>query len=359
MKKIMCLERMIFYCLLIGFISCEKDKSHIDKPEPCTDVKYRLYVGNQGADQVYVIDLDSNTVIDTLSGFTGEIINLAITKSGRKMFVRTVSGYGAEYSAKAFSVDMSTKEKKIIHDRPSEIVVAPDGSVFLFSYIIFEEDSSLAVVGTIDTITDNISFFDTLNIRNNSGLPNHSIIFDRHRPVFYSVTDSNQLFAYDYNQRKILRRYNLYGSLLSLSLSLDGKKLYAAGGPVFDLENDSIIGIVGGNHLGSVALKPTGDYLYVTDPGGYIIPPSPTGKVYIFETSSNSYVGEIDIRPFAPESKITDYIVISPDGKTAYISNWLKYIFVIDIETNTVLHVMSLNSFTNILAIAPVCNDSN
>ena len=51
--------------------------------EPITQYNqpYYLYAGNWGLDQVFVIDTENNSVVDTLKGF-GSVINVLCTKSG-------------------------------------------------------------------------------------------------------------------------------------------------------------------------------------------------------------------------------------------------------------------------------------
>jgi DNA-binding beta-propeller fold protein YncE len=71
-----------------------------------------------------------------------------------------------------------------------------------------------------------------------------------------------------------------------------------------------------------------------------LIDPTPSGRVFIFDTRANSYAGYIDVKNPSPISYQTDRIVITPDGKTAYVSNWLDRIFVIDLQRKEVVKMI-------------------
>lgn len=115
---------------------------------------------------------------------------------------------------------------------------------------------------------------------------------------------------------------------------------------MLDLERDSVIAPIGGNSLASLALSPDGEYLYLTDPVPLIwndIKYVHSGKVKIFETSSNSHVGEIDVNQASRNDyPSTDKIIITPDGETAYVGSWSE-IFVLDLSARTVTEVIEFD----------------
>ena len=320
---------------------CQHSNPVVNNPPNGPNSKgYNLYVGNWGFDEVFVIDTDSNAVVDTLRGF-GSVWDLAVTKSGKKLYISTREG-PVNFPGKVYSVDLQTRHIKLILDKVADVYVVPNGIVIIISKDPFQLPRQ---IGTIDTLSDAITFFDTLDVRD-AGVNYQSVVLDRTFPLFYAVNNALQLFAYDYEQRKVVRVFeNLFGPKLHMVLSPDGKFLYAAGGPVFDLERDAAIAGVGGNHLGSLALSADGGYLYITDPGGYLLPePVPSGKVFIFQTSTNTYNGEIDVQKAVPfgHGWQTDRIVLMPDGRTAYVSNWLDLIFVIDLQQREVVKLIQL-----------------
>lgn len=339
--------KFFVFIFLVSSVGCQhstpldgNDNSQDGKPSK----GYNLYVGRWGGNQVYVMDTDSNVVVDTLLGFNNYVWDLAVTKSGEKLYVSTREG-PRNTPGKVYSVKLRTRQVSLIWSGiASDVFVAPNGEIIIISYEPRPEGAleGPAYLGTIDTLSDAITFIDTLDIRD-TGYNYQTVVFDRNRPLLYAVNNSIQLFAYDYEKREVVRVYdNLYGPKLRMVISHDGKLLYVAGGPVFDLECAVVVGWVGINHFSSLALSPDGEYLYITDPGGYLrLEPVPSGKVFIFQTSTNSYVGEIDTRPAMGYVTYTDRIVIMPDGKTAYVSNWLNDVFVLDLQRRVVKELIS------------------
>ncbi len=327
------------FTFIIFTHSCEKNPVTPKGEPPYNNV---LFLGDENKGHVYVVDTDRNVVVDTI-GFDKYIWEFAVTHSGAKLYVCTRES-SVNRPGKIYSLDLRTREKSIIWaGLASDVFAAPDGEVFIFSYEPRWDKATegTTYVGIIDTLSDAITFIDTLDIRD-IGHNYQSVAFDGNRPLLYAVREDDRLFAYNYETRQVERIYeNISGPLKHMITSPDGKTLYVAGGPVFDLEQDSVIAWVGGNYLGSLALSPDGERLYITDPGGYLrLEPVPTGKIKIFETSSNSYTGYIDVRqavvPPDHLSVATDRIVLMPDGKTAYVSNWIQLVFVVDLQLKAV-----------------------
>lgn len=313
---------------------------------------YYLYVGNWAGNDVFIVDTDSNAIVDSLRAFDINIWHLAVTRSGAKLYVCTREG-PVNLPGKVYSVDLKTKEVKLILNKVADVYVAPQGAIFIISkdpYLLPRQ------IGVIDTVSDAITFFDTLDIRD-EGFNYQSIVFDKNRPLTYGVTNGKQLFSYDYAAKKVVKTFNLGFDHLQMVLSSNGSTLYftALGNRlvVYNVHKDSILAIVRANQLGSLALSPDETYLYVTDPGrpGRLDPAS--GKIYLFQTGTNGYVGDIDVNKAVPfgHSNQTDRIVLMPNGKTAYVSNWGELVFVIDLPAREVVKVIKLNSFNVPMAL--------
>ncbi|MCL4511423.1 MAG: hypothetical protein M1470_10185 [Bacteroidetes bacterium] len=301
---------------------------------------YYLYAGNCGYDQVYVIDTDDDSVVDTLHGF-GSVWDVTATKSGKKLYVTTRQG-PVNWPGAVYSVDPVTKSKKQILAKAADIYLEPNGTPIIIASTPYD---TVRQVGTIDTVTDAISFFDTLNILD-TGHNYESLVFDPVRKIFYSWTNRSHLFAYDYQSKKIIRYYNSVGfPLINMVISQDGKYIYFANGPVIDVARDSIVGEIPAYNestLGSLALGMNGQYLYLTDPGKpFLLEPVPSGKIRIFQTSTNSPIGFIDVNNASGQANtMTDRIVISADGGKAYVSGNFLDIFVIDLAANSAVDVI-------------------
>jgi hypothetical protein len=197
-------------------------------------------------------------------------------------------------------------------------------------------------IGTIDTLTDVMIFFDSLDVVLDSPQP---IVFNPNAPIFYALNNRNQFFSYNYQNQSIVRYFDSISQFYRMTISADGKYIYCSNGPIVEIAADSIIGWITANYRGSLAQTFDGQYLYVTDPGAYLIPePVPSGHISIFNTRPDGraeYTGYIDVNKAAGQAyTITDDIVIMPDAKKAYVSSYFYQIFSIDLELNEVVNVI-------------------
>ncbi len=293
-----------------------------------------LYAGRIGGKQIYIVDTDSNKVIDSLTGFNS-IKSLAITKGGQILYVTDgIANNNSE--GIIYSINSVTKARSIISDRPGGIFIEPEGIPLIISPI---PNDTLSVVGTIDTVNNTISFFDTLNIYNyQSG--NLILTFDPTLPIFYTLTKSNKLYSYDYKNKRVLKYYNSIGiPFHNMKITPDGKYIYFAGGPVLEVAFDTVVAFLSSNYNASLALSHDSKYLYMTDPG---LPNTiSSARVYIYQTNTNKLVGSIDVSNNTVRES-TNSIVLKSDGITAYVSDKLNTIFVINLNTQSVITNVNL-----------------
>lgn len=322
----------IFFLIQIIISNCQRDFSELISSDEnnIRQYGYFLYVGNIGLGEVYIIDTDSNVVVDSLKFDMGGITSMAVTKNGAKLYV--------SYD-KIYAVDLITKQMKIVYEPMpyASLYSAPDGTIFIIYY------QNQWMIGTIDTLSDCIVTLDTLDFSVfGDERSNQRLVFNQAKPIIYSVNKDNKIFAYNYLTKKVERVYNNIFNPLHLTISRDGKTMYCTAYAntlvVFNLETDSIDFLTGVNHLAYFALSPDGEYLYITDPRYLSLMPLPSGKISIFQTSTNSYVGYIDVNEASGEAyTVTDRIIILPDGKTAYVTNWYNMLFVIDLQLREVI----------------------
>ncbi len=323
---------------------------------PHSKQSYFLYVGGWSGNKIFIVDTDSNVVVDSLEGFMSEIWSFVVTKSGRKMYVSAKAPRNLGASGAIYAVDLKTHTVRTIYNEVASLFVAPDGHVFTINYFGI---NGVSEVGIIDTVTDQVSYFDTLNIQTKYfGHDYQGVVFDVNRNLLYGINREHKLFAYDYTKNKVTRVYQNVNAFyfLQMMISNNGRYLYVAGGPVFDLERDSVVGGLGGNYLGSLAMSQDGQYLYISDPGRYIMPdPVPTGKIYIYCTKTMNYIDEIDFVPFTPPwigSATTDRITLIPsDDRFAYVSGWVGILYYIDLKFKNVIKRIDIDAFTVPLAV--------
>lgn len=323
-NKCFCIFLLVLSVLLI---SC------IFKPIPDSK-SYYLYAGNWDYDEVFVIDTEDNAVIDTLDGF-GHVWDIAITPGGSKLYVCTREGmYNAPGAV--FSVDLKTKTKNIIINKSADVYISPNGVPLIVARIPHD---SLCQVGFIDTLTNEIDYFDSLNIVD-LAINYQTIVFDPDEPVFYAWTNERKLFAYDYDRKEIIRNYISESLSKNMVISKDGDYIYYSY-KTLDIEKDSIIATREGYIVGSLDLSPNGEKLYLTDTG-YIgsLDYYPSGTVKIFDLYDNIENGIIDINDASDyRNTPTDRMNITDDGLKAFISA-PREIFIVDLETNDIIDVI-------------------
>ncbi|HET6567632.1 MAG TPA: hypothetical protein VFG50_06685 [Rhodothermales bacterium] len=327
--------RLATLCLLaLLFGSCDLFSS---SEAPSRD-GYFLYIGNWDYDEIFVVDTQTNKIVRTLTGFN-HVWALAATKSGRKLYVQTRDSSGYDTPRTLHVVDTRTWESHVVLHGRAKPYVALQGDVFVITQWW---DSRQQALGRIDTLTDQVTFIDTLDLIyrvGTNGQYDDGVAFDPQLPLLYATRSSDRkLFAYDYDRREVVRVYESLYDPVRIEVSHDGKRLYVAGGPVLDLERDSVLAWMGGNLLGSLALHPSKDLLYITDPGRYLnIDVIPSGKVFIFDTQRNQYTGEIYVGVQPGDHPPTDDIALSPDCRRAYVSDKGPSVVAIDLETRNVI----------------------
>lgn len=311
-------------------------------PEINNSTFKHLYAANMEYDQVFVIDVKNNTIIDTLTGF-GHVISITATKSGEKLYVGT--GEGRNRPGAVYSVDLNTNSINKIIDRACDIYLSPDGTPFIIASTPYD---SIRHIGIIDTVTDEITILDSFDILD-TGFNNQLLAFDPNDKIFYTWLNTLQIFAYNYDEKRIIRNYtSATFPLLNFIISKDGNYLYFANGPVIDVRCDSIVGNITGNSattLGKLALSPDGEKLYLTDPGKpFSLDVLASGEVKIFDTNTHTCTGSINVNNASGKNNtMTTEIVINQNGTKAYISGDYTDIFVVDLKSNKVIDVIQFD----------------
>ena len=314
-------------------------------PEINNSTYKHLYAGNVVSDEIYIIDLKNNTIVDTLTGFRN-VNSITATKSGEKLFVSTIDG-GINRTHAVYSVDLHTKNTNKIIDKESYVFISPSGLPFI---IASTSHDSIRAVGIIDTITDEITFIDSLGIWS-TRLGPQTLAFDPNEKVFYTWSNDYQIFSYNYEEKRIIKNYiSIDPFLINFIISRDGQYLCFSNGPVVDVSCDSVVGYIPANspnNFGRLALSPDGEYLYLTDPG---IPLNPeilgSGEIKIFETDTYTSVGSINVNDASGKiNTMTEGIAINKNGSKAYVSGNYHDIYVIDLRSNKVKDIIEFEEF--------------
>jgi hypothetical protein len=306
---------------------------------PGTSSNYNLYVGDQAFKKVFIVDAQTNAIVDTIGGFRYEVYDVAVAKDGGILFVCTRSGT-INAPGEIYSVFLSHRSKSLLYSGLGSVFVSAQGDAFLVSN---------GRIGKIDPGGTTVSFFDSLDIIDDGGYNYQSVAFDANKPLLYVVTNESRLVAYDYHARSVVRNYQGLYNVVHIITSKDGNTIYATMAPArcvaFDLQRDSIMRSAAANLAGSLALSANEGQLFVTDPGGYLIPePAPSGTVSVFDPTTLDLIGDLDVKKIAPYgvSWQTDQIIILPDNEKAFVGNATTAVYVVDTRQ---LQVRSLIQF--------------
>ena len=317
-----------------------------------------LYISDLGYDEVHVFNPADTAIVETLRGF-GSVWNLAASPDGRTIYVGTRENYLSANGA-LFAVVAGSWKREVVLEAPADVFTAPGHPAVAVAVTPGEPGRPVALIGPRSS---DVRLIDTLDVLESTGFDYQSLVLHPERPVFLTLDSAHRLFAYDYERGEVVRTYSLQLNeyFTHLALSEDGRLLFVAGGPVLDLERDTIVGFTGGNPIGSLALVPGQQKLYVTDPGAYLRIDVPlTGKIDVYNTSTYEPMGEIDVMevyPY-PTKQRTDQVVLADGGGTAYVSNWRNVLYVIDTATDVATGALPFPEWTAmrpvILALGPI-----
>ncbi|MCI0531372.1 MAG: hypothetical protein L0Y74_05440 [candidate division Zixibacteria bacterium] len=241
---------------------------------------------------------------------------------------------------------MDTKTKTLISGAVSG-VPTPDGKYVIVDGIPFQlyDAETNALVFTSDTVA--------IRIRP-TGNP-----FDPKRGLVYGNRESYKIAVFDYKGFELVEiidpiQIGGYAvPVVDLVVTHSGKKLYyttSVGFHLFtgiDLIKKEVVALQSINSISYLTLTPNDRYVYLTDPGGFSIPPQPTEKIGVYSPLLEMPLESIDVSAIPAPCTLgigvvaTDKIALSPDGSKAYVSIFNSCgIIVIDTRFNRLIKVI-------------------
>jgi len=315
------------FFLLLFIVGCREELPSQDDTDGNGYITHStrefLYVGNNSRREIYKIELESNSIVDTLKGMEAGIIGAITSIDGRKMYVPTYVGNPDV----VYVFNLETGALAVASHTTSHLYTSPEGDVIILTFI---NNNTRTKVGLIDTQTDLITYLDTLELKYDV-YPSQQCVIDGNGKYLYAETIDGKLLKYYYGENRVERIYEGDFSLKCLALSSDGKTLYNTGGSVIDIESGRIIGSMPVSEYGHLAVSPDGRYVYLTDPTGKNGEAAfPTAKIFVYDTRSFTVTGEISVHGHVNYLSYTDDIAITGDGTKAYVSGF-RDVFVIDL----------------------------
>ena len=306
---------------------------------PGTATSPILYALSGGANSclIYFIDTATDSVMDSM------------TVSCNSPFLRGVSPDGSKLYLMDQVID--TRNKTVIAGARTG-VPTPDGKRLLYT--------GIGPFQVIDAETNQVLYSDdTLHL----GVFGMGREFDAKNGLVYGEL-GDMIGVFDYRKLEYLEiidpvsigGYNV--GVTNIVVSNDGGKLYYvsfAGNGVFtaiDLVRDTVIGFHILNGYPWLGVRPDDRFIYVTDAGGYGIPPEPSGNIRVYSPYKENFLQPIELCQYAcPYDSLTcpydsflcrgetDQIALTPDGRKAYVTAG-SFLLVLDTGTNQVIKIL-------------------
>ncbi len=352
---------LLFTLFLLWGINCSKNPV---SPGPSKG-PYLYAITWQSLDgysRIYYIDTSADSLVDSLL-LPYDIRGWGISSKGDKLYLSARIGL---FDPAVFKLEVNPLTKQIVYKGNNSGVPTPDGRYLID--VLAPDGLSLGGL-TIYDARFHIEIF-----HSDTGFQNVTIAFDESRSLAYGALDYNivgmgKIGVFNYRTLRWERVIDLVDAggfpslIFDIIVSPKLQKLYFSTpsyNPYFcvlDLRNDKIVQCLSLNSGAYLALTKDNHYIYLTDPGGYLIPPDALGKIGIYSTFDEAPVlPSIDVfsvrdssRCFSP---ITDQIRISPDGGKAYVSTFSRcLIFVIDLPCNRLrkIYLLTGHSISQLL----------
>ncbi len=254
----------------------------------------KAYVTNSNSTTITIIDIATNTVTGTITGFDGPS-GMVIMPNGTTAYVNNYGGPGGVGSGNGTTVrvvnlntDTITGPAITVGQAPAALAITPDGN-FVYSINYVDGNPGTGTISVIDTNTNTI----VATIPGFSG------------PYGIAITpDGNYAYVTNFGSNN----FEPVGTTVS----------------VIDLTTNTIINTIEvGIQPSGVAITPDGKYVYISNYYTLYLGPGFTdltafqGTINIIDTATHQV-----ILPVINVGASPDYIAISPDGKYAYVTNY-------------------------------------
>ena len=153
------------------------------------DLGCYLYVGDISGSKLYIVDIYTNSIIDSITGFDQTIHSMVVINNDKKMYVSTAMPFKP---SKIYTVDMNTDSIKLIKTINND----PDGGVY-WSAIYKNPNDTVFIVtskpytntkifdlGYFDDSTDSIYYFDSLALHTAYDFQRQNIVFLKGSQLF-------------------------------------------------------------------------------------------------------------------------------------------------------------------------------
>jgi YVTN family beta-propeller protein len=238
----------------------------------------RVYVTNNGSNNVSVLDTATTTVVATVPVGTGPA-GVAVTPDGTRVYVNNNQSNNVSVIDTATNTVVATVP---VGNGPYYVAITPDGTR---AYVTNLNSSDVSV---IDTATNTVvatvggAFFPSDAV----ATPDGTRVYVASAGIMGVIdTATNTLTTFS-------------GAYSYLALSPDGTRLYGTNGDtyldVIDTATNTVVATITdpNTYFGPMGVTPDGTRLYAGDSGG-------SGKMFVIDTATNTVVNSTDYFTFS------------------------------------------------------------
>jgi YVTN family beta-propeller protein len=299
---------------------------------PTNALSNRAYIPNWDSKNVSVIDISTNTVINTISvGNNPRAV--AVSEIKKRVYV-------ANYSDRTISVIDTDAQMEIdtipVDNPPNWIAINPTGTRL---YVVYDRinGASLAVIDTANNAT--------LKKMDVGGPWPMAVDFNYDGTRAYAVNRFEEAGQFgtvrviDTATDTQIDSITIPGwDAFNIAINRAGTKAYVITGTdgnlhTIDLANNIVTNSLHiGNMPWGIAINSTGTLVYAVDRRKDFTSPIMNGNVVVVDTASNAIIHVIEV------GQIPFGIALSPDDSKAYIANtWDDNVSVLNTATNTIV----------------------
>lgn len=254
----------------------------------------KAYVTHSISDDVSVIDLTNNIVIETIPVGSAPRFT-AITPNGTKAYVTNSNSANVSVIDVATNVVISTI---LVGDFPRGVIVTPDGAK---AYVTNLNNDNVSV---INVVTDTV--IETILVQS---APSNIAILPDGTKIYVSNNGSDTVSVIDADTNTIINTILVGSAPFGIAIAPDGTRAYVTNSgsnnvSVIDLVMNTVIAtIFVGNDPTEAAISPDGKRVYVTN--------FTDDNVSVIQTASNTVITTIPVGIF-PQG-----VAITPDQAPA------------------------------------------
>lgn len=322
--------------------------------------EYVIYAYSPGTDSLAIINVEDGQILKMLYDIES-IQNVVTNRDGSRLFVGTAKGQARTNPGSVIMINTNTWERETIYNRAVHLLDDRNGGVY---FITKENDPQTGLVttkrrfGVINSTTGIITEKDSIDVRWGAWQDQNYVEVHPSMPILYAIDSNDRLFRFNYESGDV--RYLFEGldfsMLTRMTLSHNGEVLFMPGGPVLDAVNESVKGTLPVWRFGTAVVRKDKAEVYITDPGGFLRPPLPSGKVFIYDPAQDQITGDILVDVDIPGDdfpiRTTDDIYLTEKERYAVVNDRMGSFFVLDLKNRYVKHSSSYFDENNVITLS-------